>query len=85
MNGRMLITAVAFFGIWWCVSYFLSVVQFSPAMTDALVNITTYLEIYGNEDVEDFYLFASMLVAAIVSASICWICWLLIKRAGRGQ
>ncbi|WP_338662928.1 hypothetical protein VQH23_22625 [Pararoseomonas sp. SCSIO 73927] len=68
--ARLVLRGVAVLAIWLGLARFLGRVQFTPGMTDALIQVTAWLDIDGVEDVEDFYMAVSLALSLAVSIAL---------------
>ena len=67
---RFLLKGVLVLAIWLGLARILGRVQFTPGMTDALIEVTSWLDIDGVEDVEDFYMAVALAVSLAVSIAV---------------
>ncbi|MCR0985079.1 hypothetical protein [Roseomonas populi] len=70
----------AVLAIWLGLARFVGRLEFTPGMTDALIQVTTWLDIDGIEDVEDFYMAVTLALSLAVAIGIVALGSRLLRR-----
>ena len=62
-----------FLGVWLGIAKMFGSITFTPGMTYALVRSAGIFGIHGDENVEDFYVGTTMIVALVLALVVVWI------------
>ncbi|CAN7395313.1 non-ribosomal peptide synthetase [Trinickia sp. LjRoot230] len=78
--SRIAVNGIATVVIALGIARILGAIPFGPSATDALIRFAAWFGAYGDEQIDDVYMVASLLAALVIAALLVWVANRLLAR-----